>query len=128
MSDHDFYGTAEQRPASATAPTRVVNLDDEPFDVYIGRAGRGFDGTFGNPFRVGRLSHDGERAVQLARFTEYFYRRLREDAAFLSVVSALKGKRLGCFCRPPEGFRGRLLCHGQIIAGWLDGRRPENIE
>ena len=33
--------------------TVVVNIKKEPFDVYIGRAGRGQDGYFGNPFRMG---------------------------------------------------------------------------
>ena len=30
--------------------TRVVNIKEEKYDVYIGRAGRGQDGYFGNPF------------------------------------------------------------------------------
>jgi len=33
--------------------TVVVNIYQEQFDVYIGRAGRGEDGYFGNPFRMG---------------------------------------------------------------------------
>lgn len=33
--------------------TRVVNLRREPYDVYIGRAGRGHDGYHAKPVRVG---------------------------------------------------------------------------
>ena len=33
--------------------TVVVNIHKEPFDVYIGRTGRGQDGYFGKPFRMG---------------------------------------------------------------------------
>jgi hypothetical protein len=33
--------------------TVVVNIKMERFDVYIGRAGRGQDGYFGNPFHMG---------------------------------------------------------------------------
>jgi hypothetical protein len=51
--------------------------------------------------------------------------RLAEDSEFLEP---LRGKRLACWCRPPEGFNGRLLCHGQVIAGLLDGVAPEMVE
>ena len=33
--------------------TLVVNLNHSKYDVYIGRAGHGLDGPFGNPCRVG---------------------------------------------------------------------------
>ncbi len=32
--------------------TRVVNIRKKAYDVYIGRAGKGQDGYFGNPFRL----------------------------------------------------------------------------
>jgi len=39
--------------------TIVVNINKEDFDVYIGRTGRGEDGYFGNPFRIGhRISRE----------------------------------------------------------------------
>ena len=43
--------------------TVVVNIYKEQFDVYIGRAGRGQDGYFGNPFRIG-CGMSREDAVQ----------------------------------------------------------------
>ena len=52
--------------------TRVVNIRKEAYDVYIGRAGKGQDGYFGNPFR---LKQDMDRGGTLAGFREYFYRR-----------------------------------------------------
>ena len=33
--------------------TRVVNLYKEPYDVYIGRAGKGREGPLGNPVAIG---------------------------------------------------------------------------
>ena len=45
--------------------------------MYIGRAGKGQDGYFGNPFR---LKQDMIRGGTLAGFREYFYRRLVNDA------------------------------------------------
>ena len=89
--------------------TTVVNLRDEPYDVYIGRHGQGQDGYFGNPFKT------GERHWMIARFTDYFLRRVGKDAEFRRRVLALAGKRLGCFCKP-------LPCHGDVIASWVDSQ------
>ena len=32
--------------------------------------------------------------------------------SFAARVEELRGKRVGCFCRPAKGFDGKLLCHG----------------
>ena len=89
--------------------TVIVNITKEPFDIYIGRAGRGEDGYFGNPFRMGNgISRDD--AVQ--KFRRYFAGRI-ENSEFKRRVLALKGKRLGCFCKPNA-------CHGDVIADWLN--------
>lgn len=90
--------------------TTVVNLRREKFDVYIGRAGKGQDGYFGNPFP---LRDPNSRAEVLARYREWFHMRLRIDPDFKSRVLALRGKRLGCFCKP-------AACHGDVIAEWVD--------
>ncbi|MBI3625125.1 MAG: DUF4326 domain-containing protein [Candidatus Rokubacteria bacterium] len=94
----------------AAVLTTVVNVLAGPYDVYIGRTGRGRDGYFGNPFRIG--AH-GSRAQVLERFRQYFRHRLASDPAFRTRVEALRGKRLGCFCKP-------LTCHGDIIADHLN--------
>ena len=90
--------------------TTVVNIRKKKgcpkvkCDVYIGR------GTpFGNIFRIGV---DGDREQVLAKYKEYFYRRLT-DPIFRSKVLELKGKVLGCWCKP-------LACHGDIIAEYLN--------
>lgn len=94
----------------ANVLTTVVNLLADPYDVYIGRPGRGRDGDFGNPFRIGP---HGSRAQVLERFQQYFRHRLASDPTFRHRVEALRGKRLGCFCKP-------LACHGDIIADHLN--------
>ena len=101
-------------------PTRVVNIRKEAYDVYIGRAGKGQDGYFGNPFR---LKQDMIRGGTLAGFREYFYRRLVNDAEYRRRVHELQGKTLGCFCKPHP-------CHGDIIKEYLDrmAGRGEDIE
>ena len=85
--------------------TEVVNIRYAACDVYIGRAGRGEDGYFRNPFR---LLPGISRGAALDRYRSYFYGRLRTDPEFRQRIHALKGKRLGCFCKP-------YPCHRDII-------------
>ena len=37
--------------------TKVVNLYKEPYEVYIGRSGKGKDGYFGNPIKLLKRSN-----------------------------------------------------------------------
>lgn len=90
--------------------TTVVNLYKEDYDVYIGMAGKGKDGYFGNPFT---LVQADDRGFVLARYKEYFYERIGRDAEFKRRVEELKGLRLGCFCFPKK-------CHGDVIAEYLN--------
>lgn len=97
--------------------TKVVNkrfARPREGDVYIGRPGE-----FGNPFKLELDTEDG-RLECILKFQRYFIDRLASDQHFNAAVRALEGKRLVCWCRPHEGFRGRLLCHGQVIAAWCD--------
>ena len=89
--------------------TKVVNIRKAPYDVYIGRAGRGEDGYFGNPFP---LINEMERPYVLNQYKEYFLKRVLEDEEFRRRILELKDKTLGCFCHPKP-------CHGDVIADWL---------
>ena len=115
--------------------TRVVNIRHEPYQsdpslyVYVGRAGHGKDGTFGNPHPLGVHSqcmecfiedfppvfHDGPGC--LAAFRSYFLERVKKDTAFRARVLALRGRALGCFCVRKDGSGE---CHAKIIAEWVD--------
>lgn len=99
--------------------TTVVNIRHFASGIYIGRGG-----PFGNPYSIGI---DGNRAEVLRLFKDYFFARLKNDPEWKVRVDSLKGKRLGCFCAFPDGFHGELRCHGQIIAGYLEGVEPELI-
>lgn len=90
--------------------TTVVNIRKSEYDVYIGRAGHGHDGTFGNPFSV---TQDGGRENAIALYKKYFLNRMKIDPEFASQIQSLKGKRLGCFCVPK-------LCHGDVIVEYLE--------
>lgn len=91
----------------------VVNLRSARYDVYIGRAGHGHDGYFGNPIRLssrcqecGLVHHTA--AEVLPCYEVYARRRLKRDTVFRSRVAELRGKVLGCFCRPGP-------CHGDVL-------------
>lgn len=90
--------------------TKVVNLYKDSYDVYIGRAGKGQDGYFGNPFP---LKKNEERGATIERYKQYFYHRIKTDPDFKLKIERLKGKTLGCFCKPNS-------CHGDIIAEYLN--------
>lgn len=104
----------------------IVNINrTKKYDVYIGRAGKGLDGYFGNPFPL--ESFGGDRDACLAAYKTYFLDRVRKDEEFKRRVLALKGKTLGCFCAPD-------LCHGEVIEEWLGpvtvaftGHRPDKL-
>lgn len=99
--------------------TRVVNIYKEPYDVYIGRAGQGKDGYFGNDHPVGwmcpkcRVVHQQGEAVDA--YEVDFNERIKNDPEFKRRVHELNGQRLGCFCKPRR-------CHGDVIKEWLDAQ------
>jgi hypothetical protein len=92
--------------------TFVVNLYREPYDTYVGRAGKGQLGYFGNPFT------GMSRTESIALFRKHFYERLKSDPLFNRRVRSLKGKILGCFCKPKA-------CHADIIVEYLNGLPEE---
>lgn len=82
--------------------TTVVNIKTwkDGRAVYIGRGG-----YWGNPFKVGR---DGTREEVIEKFREY-----GEEKGLKTEAYKLRGKYLGCFCKP-------LACHGDVLAEWAD--------
>jgi hypothetical protein len=95
--------------------TRVVNIRHERCDVYIGRAGHGSDGYFGNPFR---LEAGEPRGATIERYRKWFHERLETNHEFKRRIRELKDKTLGCFCKPAP-------CHGDVIGEYLDGTDDE---
>ena len=90
--------------------TKVVHIYKKPYDVYIGRAGRGKSGYFGNPFP---LKKGAERGSTLLQYKMWFDNKIKTDPLFKEEIIKLKGKTLGCFCKPNP-------CHGDIIKEYLD--------
>lgn len=90
--------------------TEVVNLQNHTYDVYIGRDENDDPGEFGNPFIIGV---DGDRETVLQKYKIYFAGRIKADPVFKRKVRELKGKKLGCYCKPEK-------CHGDVIAAYVD--------
>ncbi len=76
--------------------TRVVHCKRESYDVYIGRPSK-----WGNPFKIGA---DGTREEVIEKYRNYI-----QDSYLLDHIQELKGKTLGCYCKP-------AACHGDILA------------
>ncbi len=84
----------------------VVHCKKEPFDVYIGRPSK-----WGNPF-THLHSNTLARfkvASRLEAVTAYKAWITEGDGQYLlKDLHELKGKTLGCWCKP-------LACHGDIL-------------
>lgn len=86
--------------------------------VYVGRPTK-----WGNPFKAGPAG-----ATEACR--EYWRWIHHPDRVELleACKTELRGRDLVCWCRPPEGFLGRVLCHAQVLAAIANGGRPQDYD
>ena len=86
--------------------TTVVNVHREPYDIRIGRPSK-----WGNPFILsqGNRHNAAARAKVIAAYEEW----IKTQPKLLAALHELKGKRLGCFCKPQA-------CHGDVLARLAD--------
>lgn len=101
----------------ANTPTTIVNLRHHGADIDCGRSS-----IFGNPFDYRKLGITRDECCD--RFKTYFYGRLHNDPKFKEQVHALKGKRLGCWCKcePHCGNPNckSHRCHLEIIVEYIE--------
>ena len=94
-----------KRPNEPKQPMRVVHIDREPYDVYIGRRNRkrGLEESpFHNPFP---MKNEADREKVIKKFEEY----IRANPELMKKAKAeLPGKVLGCYCAPKP-------CHGDVL-------------
>ena len=85
--------------------TRVVNKYKESYDVYIGRGSK-----WGNPFtHIADKKTKADFIVASRDEAIESYRDwLLKQPQLLNDLHELKGKTLGCFCKPKK-------CHGDIL-------------
>lgn len=75
---------------------KVVHCKKEKFDVYIGRPSK-----WGNPFQIG-VHGNREEVIQM--YKDWIIKQ----PELLMQLNELKGKTLGCWCKP-------CACHGDIL-------------
>ena len=108
--------------------TTVVNLTKDAYDEYIGRGTKsrthmltdriepGTEGWLGNPHPIGRCNICLEyhtRTECINKFKKDFYSKINSDPNFKKCVLLLKGRRLGCYCKPKD-------CHGDVIKEYIE--------
>jgi hypothetical protein len=85
---------------------RVVHSKRAAYDVYIGRPGK-----WGNPFEIGA---DGNREEVIEKYRRYLLHNeklgkdIPDNTELLKALPELRGKVLGCWCRPKA-------CHGDVL-------------
>lgn len=88
---------------------KVVHCKKEPFDVYVGRGSK-----WGNPYshKEGTLAEEvvDSRFEAVKKYEEY----LLSNDELMSSLSELRGKTLGCWCKPKS-------CHGDILLKYANG-------
>lgn len=99
--------------------TKIVNFRVEKCDFKVSRKRDNTipdypeQGFAGNPFFLKDVNNDEERDHVCNLYEEYFYDRIAKDENFRAGILSLKGKVLGCFCKPKR-------CHGDTIVKWLE--------
>lgn len=83
---------------------KVVNLRKEKHDIYIGRGSK-----WGNPFKMKNTSEE-ERNRVCDEYEKWFW-----TTDMVNDLHELKGKVLGCYCKP-------LRCHGDFLVREVNNR------
>jgi hypothetical protein len=74
----------------------LVHCKRSPYDVYIGRPSE-----FGNPFSVIQYTREG----CIKKYEEW----ILTQHHLMKKIHTLKGKVLGCWCKPDKA------CHGEVL-------------
>lgn len=83
--------------------TVVVNRRREGFDVYIGRPS-----IWGNPYSHRAGTKALYRVGTVREAIEAYERWIHTQPQLLSLLPTLRGKALGCWCKPGP-------CHGDVL-------------
>ena len=89
--------------------TKVVNKYKDKYDVYIGRGSK-----WGNPYPITATQ---DRETVIAKYREY----ILSKPELLRDLHELKGKTLGCFCKPKP-------CHGDVLVELLNQREKPKMK
>jgi len=96
--------------------TKVVHCRKEPYDVYIGRPS-----IWGNPFT--HLKDGKNKASIVVENREEAIQKYKEwivtQPVLLEKLKFLKGKTLGCWCKPQS-------CHGDVLVELIEALEDNN--
>lgn len=82
----------------------VVNKKNSEYDIYIGRGS-----IWGNPYTHHKFDTKAKYIVETREEAIRLYEiYARKNLNILNNLHKLKGKTLGCFCKPKS-------CHGDIL-------------
>jgi hypothetical protein len=102
--------------------TTVVNIKKtlywglRPDDIYIGRPGK-----YGNLHKIGYCGVCQRRHTR-AEAIEAYQEDVRNNLELRKEIEKLRGKRLGCFCKPKA-------CHGDVIVEFLEeGEKDGSVD
>lgn len=88
--------------------TRVVNLKKDEYEVYIGR-GSAYGNPFSHLFKSQAEFIVDSREESIVRYREWITQRLKDEPGLAEEMKKeLKGKVLGCYCKPKD-------CHGDVL-------------
>ena len=99
------------------AVTTLVNLNKDPYDVYIGRGSK-----WGCPYTIIKdrptLAKEivNSKEEALSKYKEY----VLSNPDLMDSLDELDGKVLGCFCKPEK-------CHGDILLELLTQRKLQKL-
>jgi hypothetical protein len=87
---------------------KVVHFKKDPYDVYIGRGSK-----WGNPFthKDGTIAQFkvSSRKEAIEKYEEW----IKTQPDLMDSLHELKGKTLGCWCKPQS-------CHGDVLKKLAD--------
>lgn len=89
--------------------TCVVNIRKSKYDILITR-----ESQWGNPYRIGK---DGTREEVIKKYKSW----ILTQPILLARSQELKGKVLGCVCKPLE-------CHGDILVEVINHFHPDGFD
>lgn len=100
-----------------TKITRIVNLKNDPYDIYIGRGSK-----WGCPFTI--IKDRPTLASEIVDSKEEALSKYKEHVLnspeLMESLDELEGKTLGCFCKPEK-------CHGDILLEILTKRKLQKL-
>lgn len=92
--------------------TKVVNIHKtKEYDVYIGRGSK-----WGNPYPIVDYTNNKERITSCKAYEGYFW-----DSGLWKHIDELKGRTLGCYCKPKR-------CHGDFLSDVANGKYDDKIK